>query len=496
MTGYEYEEKCARLLETKGFIDVKVTPGSGDQGIDVLAKKDGKQYGIQCKYYEGVVGNKAVQEAFAGASYYDCSVAMVITNSTLTAPAKKLAEKLRVEVWEKVDAVYLRDNDANYQKKMEAQKEKWREEQRKREYEIQQKELYNFQRWQAAYKAVMTEREKRNQTDIVPIEQRCLERKSELLSQAHKQCEEISQTITALKAEQNELSANLASASWYQVSKKMQWKKRKEEISKQVQRMENDITAGQNKLASKSNQLEQEYKKEVEQLKQIIEKEAPLPNVPEVVFRFCTTLIIDRLVPKSKKLDQWSEVRERLKYQIWIDLCRSKKEITLQDIIQKLNHKISELYDLDTKYFSSLISSLIDERKITRKEIERYKIYYSAIDNTSFCNFENDAYNRLAEYTAIDINNGFDEEKKSATARTAMFKENEKKTKEISREYIAEYLAGEGRATLDDITKNLWNITGPYKNTLIYSCLHDLVREGRVVNRHRGGRSYYELRYK
>lgn len=143
-----------------------------------------------------------------------------------------------------------------------------------------------------------------------------------------------------------------------------------------------------------------------------------------------------------------------------------------------------------------MISSLIDERKITRKEIERYKIYYSAIDNTSFCNFENDAYNRLAEYTAIDINNGFDEEKKSATARTAMFKENKKKTKEISREYIAEYLAGEGRATLDDITKNLWNITGPYKNTLIYSCLHDLVREGRVVNRHRGGRSYYELRYK
>ena len=74
------------------------------------------------------------------------------------------------------------------------------------------------------------------------------------------------------------------------------------------------------------------------------------------------------------------------------------------------------------------------------------------------------------------------------------FLANKEKTKEISREYIVEYLAGEGRATLEDITKNLWNITGPYKNTLIYSCLHDLVRAGRVVNKHRGGSSYYELR--
>ncbi|MGF0007663.1 restriction endonuclease [Eubacteriales bacterium SGI.150] len=70
LTGYEYEKKCAELLKAKGFTDVKVTPGSGDQGIDILAKKSRKKYGVQCKYYEGSVGNKAVQEAFAGASYY------------------------------------------------------------------------------------------------------------------------------------------------------------------------------------------------------------------------------------------------------------------------------------------------------------------------------------------------------------------------------------------------------------------------------------------
>jgi len=162
MTGYEYERKCADLLKAKGFTDVKVTPGSGDQGIDVLAKKKGKQYGIQCKYYEGTVGNKAVQEAFAGASFYDCTIAMVITNSTLTDPAKKLAKKLGVEVWEGIDAIYLQKNDEEYikkereKKKREQEQRRLREEEQKRvAEEKKQEKIRTFQMWQLEYKAVL-----------------------------------------------------------------------------------------------------------------------------------------------------------------------------------------------------------------------------------------------------------------------------------------------------------------------------------------------------
>lgn len=42
MTGYEYETKCAKYLEDNGFTQVTITPGSGDQGIDVIAFKEGK----------------------------------------------------------------------------------------------------------------------------------------------------------------------------------------------------------------------------------------------------------------------------------------------------------------------------------------------------------------------------------------------------------------------------------------------------------------------
>lgn len=101
MDGYQYEHQCARALKKKGFSNVTVTRKSGDQGIDILAYKGRKKYGIQCKYYSHPVGNKAVQEAFAGAKYYDCDVSVVLTNNNFTKSAKDLAEKINVVLWEK-----------------------------------------------------------------------------------------------------------------------------------------------------------------------------------------------------------------------------------------------------------------------------------------------------------------------------------------------------------------------------------------------------------
>ena len=99
MTGQEYEVRCARYLRRHGFHRVSLTQGSGDQGIDILARRHGKLYGFQCKYYAGSVGNKAVQEAYSGARYYGCDRAAVITNSSFTPSAQDLAESTEVELW-------------------------------------------------------------------------------------------------------------------------------------------------------------------------------------------------------------------------------------------------------------------------------------------------------------------------------------------------------------------------------------------------------------
>ena len=100
MEGHEFEYFCADLLKQKGFVDVEVTRGSGDYGIDILAEKEGVTYAIQCKRYVTPVGVKAVQESYAGRDYYDRMVGAVMTNQYFTAPAVEAAKKLKILLWD------------------------------------------------------------------------------------------------------------------------------------------------------------------------------------------------------------------------------------------------------------------------------------------------------------------------------------------------------------------------------------------------------------
>lgn len=101
MDGWEFEEYVAKLLRKNGFRHVEVTSGSGDQGVDILADKQGVSYAIQCKHYDGKIPNKAVQEAYAGARYYGCDVAVVLTNSYFYPSAFDLGDSIGVELWDR-----------------------------------------------------------------------------------------------------------------------------------------------------------------------------------------------------------------------------------------------------------------------------------------------------------------------------------------------------------------------------------------------------------
>lgn len=99
--GWQFEQYCADILRKIGYVNVSVTTGSGDYGIDILADHDGVTYAIQCKCYSHPVGNKAVQEAFSGKEYYKRMVAAVITNNTFTQAAVKTAAETRVLLWDR-----------------------------------------------------------------------------------------------------------------------------------------------------------------------------------------------------------------------------------------------------------------------------------------------------------------------------------------------------------------------------------------------------------
>lgn len=111
MSGWDFEHYCADCLLKKGFTKAEVTSGSDDHGVDIIAEQNGIRFGIQCKLYQGQISNKAVQEAYTGASYYDCDVAVIMSNSELTKQAQEEARKLRVKFWRIVD--YIPEEDGN-----------------------------------------------------------------------------------------------------------------------------------------------------------------------------------------------------------------------------------------------------------------------------------------------------------------------------------------------------------------------------------------------
>lgn len=101
MDGHEFEYYCANILRKVGFTKVNVTKGSGDQGVDILAEKEGIKYAIQCKNYSSPLSNTPIQEVNAGKAFYSCHVGVVMTNSTFTTSAIDLANATGVLLWDR-----------------------------------------------------------------------------------------------------------------------------------------------------------------------------------------------------------------------------------------------------------------------------------------------------------------------------------------------------------------------------------------------------------
>jgi restriction system protein len=90
MTGTDFEDYVAARLERSGW-QVSFTPGSGDYGVDLIARRDDKSVAVQCKRLGKPVGVAAVQQVVAGARHHDCTKSIVISNQEFTDAAKKLA---------------------------------------------------------------------------------------------------------------------------------------------------------------------------------------------------------------------------------------------------------------------------------------------------------------------------------------------------------------------------------------------------------------------
>ncbi len=90
MDGIAFERYVADLLRNNGYHNISLTERY-DYGVDIIAEKDGIRWGVQVKRYSGPVKADAVRQVIAGLRVYGCDRGMVITNSTYSEFAKRLA---------------------------------------------------------------------------------------------------------------------------------------------------------------------------------------------------------------------------------------------------------------------------------------------------------------------------------------------------------------------------------------------------------------------
>jgi Restriction endonuclease len=95
MTPAEFEVFCAEQLRQGGW-NASVTRPGRDQGVDVVAEKEGLRLVLQCKLYSDPVGNKAVQEAVAARGFEQAHYCAVVSNSSYTSAAEQLASTNKV----------------------------------------------------------------------------------------------------------------------------------------------------------------------------------------------------------------------------------------------------------------------------------------------------------------------------------------------------------------------------------------------------------------
>lgn len=106
--GHDFEYWVSSNLVKFGW-KASVTKASGDDGVDVIAERDGLRVAVQCKLYKGSVGNKAVQEVYTGMKHMQLDRAVVISTGQYTKAAQSIASTTGVLLLSEHDIPHLWD---------------------------------------------------------------------------------------------------------------------------------------------------------------------------------------------------------------------------------------------------------------------------------------------------------------------------------------------------------------------------------------------------
>jgi hypothetical protein len=103
MDGARFEAFVADLFRAMGH-RVLLCGGAGDQGVDMIVYPRDERVAVQCKNHSRPVGNRPVQEVYAGARHHRCVEAWVVAPAGYTRGARDLAKSTGVSLYD-ADAI-------------------------------------------------------------------------------------------------------------------------------------------------------------------------------------------------------------------------------------------------------------------------------------------------------------------------------------------------------------------------------------------------------
>ena len=83
LDGWQFEQEVARVFRLHGY-KANVTKGSGDGGVDIILKKDGKTLIVQCKHYQNPLGPEAVRALWGCKDDFKAEKVIMVASSGLT----------------------------------------------------------------------------------------------------------------------------------------------------------------------------------------------------------------------------------------------------------------------------------------------------------------------------------------------------------------------------------------------------------------------------
>jgi restriction system protein len=100
MAETAFERRLVVLFRELGY-SVTPTGQAGDCGVELVIRKNGVTTAAQGKLASAHLGVEAVHDAVAARRKYNCTAAIVVTNSYFTAQAQTLARADAVELWDR-----------------------------------------------------------------------------------------------------------------------------------------------------------------------------------------------------------------------------------------------------------------------------------------------------------------------------------------------------------------------------------------------------------